>query len=620
MHHLALALVLGAAPAAAADFEIAAGDVAALAAAITTANGNGVADTIDLAAGATYGLTAVNSTPAWGANGLPVITSPITIQGNGATLERSASAVANFRHFGIDGGGHLTLNDLTLRNGTTSGATAGGSVHVRSGTLTANDATFTNNHCSGVCLGGAIHLQSNDSVVELRDSILSENSSAEGGAIDVFANGTLTLTRVAVVGNVVMREPSLVDGGGIAASGVATITIVDSTISGNQAIGPSAFVGALGGGLSDQSGATWVIDRTTIADNTVSPTVNDASGGGIYEGGAANFTIRNSTISGNHATTIETNVFDACAGAGIEAEGGGTWTLNNVTISGNTITATMGANARGAGIGIIDVASMTISNSIIAGNTGAAGAPDCFTLDAETLTSGGHLLIEDPTGCTITAGTGDISGEDPLLGVLGPNGGPTFTQALLPGSPALEAGDPATPGSGGTACEAVDQRGLCRPGGARCDIGAFELNGIACATSTTTSTASTTIVVGTTTTTTLPDDCGVPAATFASIICRLARLVAEVEASDDLGRLERGLERAVGKALTKAREAETRAGAGNTRKANKSLKKARQRLRGFIHKVSSLSGRKLLPDETRSGFRAAGDPLVVDLKTLRGTL
>ena len=63
---------------------------------------------------------------------------------------------------------------------------------------------------------------------------------------------------------------------------------------------------------------------------------------------------------------------------------------------------------------------------------------------------------------------------DPLLGPLASNGGPTQTHALLPASPAVDAGDPAAPGSGGTACAASDQQGTLRPLGAKCDIGAYE--------------------------------------------------------------------------------------------------------------------------------------------------
>ncbi|HJX38325.1 MAG TPA: choice-of-anchor Q domain-containing protein, partial [Anaerolineae bacterium] len=71
--------------------------------------------------------------------------------------------------------------------------------------------------------------------------------------------------------------------------------------------------------------------------------------------------------------------------------------------------------------------------------------------------------------------TGDITGVSPNLGPLQDNGGATLTHALLPCSPALDAGNPAAPGSGGAACASTDQRGTSRPQGSRCDIGAYEV-------------------------------------------------------------------------------------------------------------------------------------------------
>jgi hypothetical protein len=69
--------------------------------------------------------------------------------------------------------------------------------------------------------------------------------------------------------------------------------------------------------------------------------------------------------------------------------------------------------------------------------------------------------------------TGNLIGVDPRLGLLQNNGGPTSTHALLPGSPAIDAGNPAKPGSGYPACQPNDQR--IRPrSDRRCDIGAFE--------------------------------------------------------------------------------------------------------------------------------------------------
>jgi cysteine-rich repeat protein len=110
-------------------------------------------------------------------------------------------------------------------------------------------------------------------------------------------------------------------------------------------------------------------------------------------------------------------------------------------------------------------------NSLPADNAG----PDC----QGTLTSRGFNLIRNTDGCTFDGDTsGDLHNMDPALGPLQDNGGPTFTHALLEGSAALDAANPATPGSGDPACEEDDQRGVTRPQGPRSDIGAFEACGV----------------------------------------------------------------------------------------------------------------------------------------------
>src|SRR5439155_22171585 len=76
---------------------------------------------------------------------------------------------------------------------------------------------------------------------------------------------------------------------------------------------------------------------------------------------------------------------------------------------------------------------------------------------------------------TMTPAAHDLAGGDPMISLLSRNGGPTLTSTLLAGSPAINAGNPATPGSGGGACEPADQRGVPRSLGGRCDIGAYEL-------------------------------------------------------------------------------------------------------------------------------------------------
>jgi hypothetical protein len=164
----------------------------------------------------------------------------------------------------------------------------------------------------------------------------------------------------------------------------------------------------------------------------------------------------NCTVSGNEAVT---------------GQGGGVWhqagllTMRNCTISGNTA-------GSGGGLAMVS-GDAQLANTIIAVNLAEAG-PDCLG----AATSLGFNLVGDLTGCDWISGAGDLvgSGEnpvDPLLGPLQNNGGPTLTRALLLGSPAIDAGNPLPPGSG-DACESSDQRGVVRPQGSRCDIGAYE--------------------------------------------------------------------------------------------------------------------------------------------------
>ena len=172
------------------------------------------------------------------------------------------------------------------------------------------------------------------------------------------------------------------------------------------------------------------------------------NGGGIYNGGT--LTLNNSTVSGNTTTHGAGGIYNAP---------GATATLTNVTVSGNT--AAVGISPGVVG-GIGNGGDATLKNTIVANNT----PDDC----SGSITSAGHNLIEDTTGCTIGGDTtGNIIGFDPLLGPLQDNGGPTQTHALLAGSPAIDTGSSACPPP------ATDQRGVARPQGAACDIGAFEL-------------------------------------------------------------------------------------------------------------------------------------------------
>jgi CSLREA domain-containing protein len=198
-----------------------------------------------------------------------------------------------------------------------------------------------------------------------------------------------------------------------------------------------------GGGIRNQA-------QLTLRDVTLSGNTAGGSGGAIYNAQGAVLTIANSTLSGNQA---------GGSGGGIYNDG--TATLNNVTIAENTAVNGGGvSNENGA---------LTIQNTIVAGNFSSS---DC----SGTLTSGGYNLIQDASGCTISGDTtGNLTGINPNLGELGDHGGSAFTYEPGAGSPAIDAGSPSVPGSGGNACEQTDQRGTYRPHGEVCDIGAVEV-------------------------------------------------------------------------------------------------------------------------------------------------
>jgi ribosomal protein L24 len=110
---------------------------------------------------------------------------------------------------------------------------------------------------------------------------------------------------------------------------------------------------------------------------------------------------------------------------------------------------------------------VTLRNSIVAGNLATVSGPDCYG----SISSAAYNLIGSTSGCTFTSSTGDVTNVNPMMGEL--IGSPGY-HALPAGSPAIDAGNPAVPGSGGNACLAKDERGVTRPVGVRCYIGAYE--------------------------------------------------------------------------------------------------------------------------------------------------
>jgi predicted outer membrane repeat protein len=204
---------LPATDAAAAVFEVPPGDAPALIAAINAANANGDTDTVNLQGG-TYVLTGVDNDGATGPNGLPVITTPITINGNGLTI----AASGGFRIFDVASDGRLFLMGLTLENGNTDHGGAGvrngghlvvvnttfhgnrggeGGAVLNDGTAVVWHSTFTANAAGNEDSGGAIRNNGSMSIV---NSTFSGNTAFDdGGAI--YSNGPIAISHATLVGN-----------------------------------------------------------------------------------------------------------------------------------------------------------------------------------------------------------------------------------------------------------------------------------------------------------------------------------------------------------------------------------------------------------------------------------
>lgn len=359
--------------------------------------------------------------------------------------------------------------------------------------------------------GGGIH---NSGAIQVYDTWVSNNTTGSGGTGGstglglagrgggIFNAGKLTLDRATVEANATgmggykLMPPGAAgcaggDGGGIFNAGAAAI--VRSTVADNRA-GDGHWASATHGLAGDggHGGGIFNIGDLLLRQSTVSGNATGKGGAawfcahGGHGGGIASpagaLVLSNSTVSGNRTgdggTGTATGQF--CPGG----HGGGIYTavgatLDNVTLTANstgTGQADYPAHPGGDGGGIyIEDRYASMRNTILAGNIAAGVGPDCNApLQTPTLHLRGTNLIQDPAGCIgieyPNVGP-SITGRPPLLLPLGKYGGATQTHALTSGSPALDAGS-CTDMRGDPVTE--DQRGVSRPQGMACDIGAFE--------------------------------------------------------------------------------------------------------------------------------------------------
>jgi hypothetical protein len=363
----------------------------------------------------------------------------------GGTLSIEGSRIENSNATGGNGGN----GPGNQQNGGMGGITNGGGAYIAGGTATINNSTF-------------------------------KNCSANGGNSGTGQNGT--------------NAGADSNGGGLYSAG--NVTVTNSTFALNSATGGDSgdsfgvdhFGAHESGNGGNARGGAILADAGTLVINTATLAGNSAHGGDGGNGGQTNGS------AGMH-------------GAGGLAYGGAITNANAATINikhgtislnsaqaGNTGVNQGGANrpprlvAEGAGGGIrVGPGSVTLENTIIAGNTAANGLGDTSgapipgpNVDG-AVTSNGHNLLGIATEATGFTGGGDQTGTNPMLGPLANNGGPTETMELLPGSAATD--------SGVAAGATLDQRGLARtvddPGAANAatsdgtDIGAYERD-VAC--------------------------------------------------------------------------------------------------------------------------------------------
>lgn len=336
-----------------------------------------------------------------------------------------------------------------------NGSPSVGPFEARINGVTIQDADTGNQ----VAYGGGIY---NSGKLTLTNTVIKNNRSVTGAGIFSLSSSQLTLENSIVSGNSIIGDGS---GGGIYSQG-DKLVLINSRVEGNSA-------GSGGGVVSSLT--------TLITDSIVSGNSSAGSGGGLMIGGEHLTSIRNSTISNNSALRD---------GGGVWVSGGRILFENN-TLVGNTAASHGGAIYRSA-------CNCEMNNNTMAGNSALdgggiyfAGATD-YPFYRGNLASSNSLggncggtssaestgyNISDDSTCQFSSPSDQIlapgtAGLDPFG--LRDNGGPSAKIALLSNSPAIDAIPAADCTNSSGEPVQTDQRGVARPSGPACDIGAFE--------------------------------------------------------------------------------------------------------------------------------------------------
>jgi uncharacterized repeat protein (TIGR01451 family) len=271
-------------------------------------------------------------------------------------------------------------------------------------------------------------------------------------------NGTVTVRDVTITGGQSTFDPLsgnqfTGDGAGIIATS-ATLNVERSVVSGNTA---QLNGGGIAAPPENVPPSVVNITDSTIAANKVTGGMAEGQGGGIYVAGDLRMT--NSTVSGNTVDNPGANSGGGVAAILAPADmDGSTVNLLNTTIASNSLTTGAGGGLGTSG----PTVAITARNTIVADNQVGGTEADCTPMAVATSASN----LSGDASCGFSD-AGSAQNANPQLAALADNGGPTPTRAPAPGSPAVETGT-------NTDCPATDQRGVTRPQGATCDIGAVE--------------------------------------------------------------------------------------------------------------------------------------------------
>jgi predicted outer membrane repeat protein len=332
------------------------------------------------------------------------------------------------------------------------------------------NSTFIDNSI-GADYGGAINVESGGGAIDVSGSRFVHNHApSDGGAL--YYGGASTLT---VTGSTFDHNVSAGAGGAINDNESTALTILSTSFTensgydggalyiDNHASTPDVLTGDEfdSNGANDDGGAIYWTDGTlSLVGSTLSANVADGDGGGLYIDESTVLTLTNDTVSGNEA-----------------AAGGGMYFDDNPQIGFTNDTIAFNGAPAGDGGGIYHPNDTTaggagVVNTIVAENSGGdcgfSGSPQTFNATDDV----GNNLDADSSCFGGLSKPGDKAGLDPLLSPAAANGGPVLTDALNAGSPAIDAAN-------GPACPSSDARGVPRPQGAGCDIGAFEASSLA---------------------------------------------------------------------------------------------------------------------------------------------